>query len=173
MDRIYKINLTIKIAKEEAFGKKDASEDKKEENMKRSRVMALIMAAIFTMTGTFAGMPMGAQAADNTAPASPTGLRTEMLEYAYGLNTKNPAFSWMVNDTDQGEVQTAYRILVSSTSALGGDVLDTGWVESSESSFVHADALAEKLADNELYYWQVQTKDAGGAKALCQRRGHS
>lgn len=96
--------------------------------MKRSRVMALIMAAIFTMTGTFAGMPMGAQAADNTAPAPPTGLRTEMLEYAYGLNTKNPAFSWMVNDTDQGEVQTAYRILVSSTSALGGMCwIPAGW----------------------------------------------
>ena len=34
-----------------------------------------------------------------------------------------------------------------------------------ENSFVHAEGLEEKLEDNELYYWQVQTKDQDGAES--------
>ena len=41
-------------------------------------------------------------------------------------------------------------------------MLDTGWVESDENSYAHAEGLSDKLQDNELYYWQVQTKDKDG-----------
>lgn len=132
------------------------------------RTVSMLSAALLIVSGVLTGTAGGITAnaaGSNTPPEKPTDTRVEMLEYAYGINTKNPAFSWVLHDKDENEVQTAYRILVSSTSALGGDVLDTGWVESSESSYVHADALEDKLKDNELYYWQVQTKDKDGAES--------
>lgn len=35
------------------------------------------------------------KAATNTAPLQPDGLRTELLREAYGIDTKNPSFSWV------------------------------------------------------------------------------
>lgn len=131
--------------------------------MKRKQAIALLLAAVLAGTGTIPyGFGITAQAAQGNAPDAPTDLKTEMLDEAYGIDTKDPAFSWVVNDKDQNEVQTAYRIVVSETSELKGDVLDTGWVESDENSYAHADGLVDKLKDNELYYWQVQTKDKDG-----------
>lgn len=133
--------------------------------MKKSAV-SMLLAALMAASGVFSGVGTTAHAAGaNNSPEKPTDLKVEMLEYAYGINTKNPSFSWVVNDSDKNEIQSAYRIVVSSTSALAGDVHDTGWVDSSESSYVHADALEGILADNELYYWQVQTKDKDGAES--------
>lgn len=130
----------------------------------KGKGIAAVMAAVLTVSSVWTGNVFEAEAADNNPPGAPAELKTEMLKEAYGINTKNPAFSWGVNDTDRDEVQTAYRLLVSSTSALQGDVLDTGWVDSDENSYVHADALESKLEENELYYWQVQTKDKEGAE---------
>ena len=131
--------------------------------MKRKQAIALLLAAVLAGTGTVSyGFGVTVNAAQGSAPGAPTDLKTEMLDEAYGIDTKDPAFSWVVNDKDQNEVQTAYRIIVSETSELKGDVLDTGWVESDENSYAHADGLADRLKDNELYYWQVQTKDKDG-----------
>ncbi len=137
--------------------------------MKRGKTWCSLLLTAGMTLDSLTGLTMGdanmVKAAENTAPGKPTDLKTEMLREAYGIDTKNPAFSWVVNDTDADEVQTAYRILVSKTSALQGEALDTGWVESGESSFVHAPKLEEKLEDNQLYYWQVQTKDKAGAES--------
>ncbi len=133
---------------------------------KHKKLYSIILAAAMTIS-SMSGLLMpgtdAVQAAENTAPEKPTDLKTEMLRAAYGIDTKNPAFSWVVNDADQDEVQSAYRIVVSQTSELAGDVLDTGWVNSDENSFVHAEGLEDVLKDNQLYYWQVQTKDKMGA----------
>ena len=131
--------------------------------MKRKQAIAMLLAAVLVGMGTVPyGLTTTVSAAQGNAPGAPTDLKTEMLDEAYGIDTKDPAFSWVVNDKDQNEVQSAYRIIVSETSELRGDVLDTGWVESDENSYTHAKGLAEKLKDNELYYWQVQTKDKDG-----------
>lgn len=134
----------------------------------KKRAVSMFLAALMAASGVLTGIGGGGTAhaaGANNPPEKPTDLKVEMLEYAYGINTKNPSFSWVVNDSDKNEIQSAYRIVVSSTSALAGDVHDTGWVDSSESSYVHADALEGILADNELYYWQVQTKDKDGAES--------
>lgn len=138
-------------------------------NVKRRKqflswVLAAGMAAS-SLSGLVTGDAQIVQAAENTTPGKPTDLKTEMLREAYGLDTKNPAFSWVVNDADNNEVQSAYRIVVSKTSQLKGDIYDTGWIVSAESSFVHVPELEEILEDNQLYYWQVQTKDKAGAES--------
>ena len=135
---------------------------------RRKQVLSWVLTAgmaVSSLSGLVMGDMQVVQAADNTAPGKPSELKTEMLSEAYGLDTKNPAFSWVVNDADKDEVQSAYRIFVSKTSDLEGDVYATDWVESSESSFVHVPELEEILEDNQLYYWQVQTKDKSGAES--------
>ena len=131
--------------------------------MKKKQAIALLLATVLAGTGTVPyAFVSTVYAGQGNAPDAPTNLKTEMLNEAYGIDTKDPAFSWVVNDKDQKEVQTAYRIIISETSELKGEVLDTGWVESDENSYAHAEGLSDKLQDNELYYWQVQTKDKDG-----------
>lgn len=96
----------------------------------------------------------------------PTNLRTEMRSEAYGISTKNPSFSWIVKTDIVDDYQTSYRILVSSTRELKGDVIDSGWIESKESSFVHFPELSTKLKDNQIYYWQVQIKNKNGTESI-------
>lgn len=126
------------------------------------KFVAMALAAVMTVTGC-----AGAVSADtaNSAPGKPTNLKVEMLEQAYGLDTKNPALSWVVNDADTDEIQTEYRIIVSSRNTLTGDVYDTGWIKNNNNTFVHISELEEILEDNQLYYWQVQTKDKYGAES--------
>ena len=131
--------------------------------MKKKQAIALLLATVLAGTGTVPyAFVSTVYAGQGNAPDAPTNLKTEMLNEAYGIDTKDPAFSWVVNAKDQKEVQTAYRIIISETSELKGEVLDTGWVESDENSYAHAEGLSDKLQDNELYYWQVQTKDKDG-----------
>lgn len=97
----------------------------------------------------------------NHAPEAPTGLLLDLMEVPLGLDSKQPVMSWIVNDTDQNEVQTAYQVLVASTKekidADQGDVWDSGKVMSSESSGALYNGPA--LAANSGYYWKVRTWD--------------
>ena len=95
----------------------------------------------------------------------PTNLKTEMLDEAFGISTKNPSFSWVVKSNLVEDYQTSYRIFVSSTKELKSDILDSGWIESGESTFVHLPELSSKLKDNQLYYWQVQIKNKEGTES--------
>ena len=98
----------------------------------------------------------------------PTDLRINLLSAPFGVDKNDLRFSWVMNDEDQNEVQKAYRITVAETAAAlaaGEFVHDSGWVESSGSAAILQSALANKLSDNELYYWQVTLRDASGAEA--------
>src|SRR5690554_430176 len=73
---------------------------------------------------------------------APNGLMTDLLANPEltTISNQKPEFSWIVNDPDQNEIQTAYQILVaSSLSSLNediGDMWDSGRVASSTSSNV-------------------------------------
>lgn len=101
----------------------------------------------------------------NQAPEAPTGLLMDLMEKPLGIDSTNPAMSWIVNDPDNNEVQTAYQILVASTreniDADRGDVWDSGKVESSESS--NALYNGPELEPESTYYWKVRTWDKDGA----------
>lgn len=137
----------------------------------RKQLFSVILAASM-VAGSLTGITLGEAVVvkaetGNTAPGKPTDLKTELMSEAYGINTKNPAFSWVVNDVDKDEIQTAYRLVVSKTKEItdSSKVHDTGWVESEENSYVHVSALKNILEDNQLYYWHVQTKDKEGAES--------
>lgn len=98
----------------------------------------------------------------------PTDLRINLLSQPFGVDKNDLRFSWVMNDPDSNEKQTAYRITVAETAAAlaaGEFVHDSGWVDSAESTAIRQPALFAKLDDNKLYYWQVSLRDASGAEA--------
>ncbi len=129
--------------------------------------MACVISGALMVSGS-AFLATPAAAATNQAPTAPTGLRTELLTDAVVVDTLEPSLSWVVNDPDPDEVQTAFRIVVAESLAdvaAAQYIHDTGWQESAASSSVEIPGIAGRLANDSLYYWQVQTKDGSGAQS--------
>ncbi len=104
----------------------------------------------------------------NTTPDSPTSMRINLLTDAYSISVDNPSFSWVVQDIDKDEIQTAYRLVFSKKLSDASDGIyffDTGWVVLSNSTAVVVNELPALLERNSSYYWQVQTKDRQELKA--------
>ena len=122
----------------------------------------------------------------SSEPLAPTGLLTDLLEWTDrvwidGLPTqlklsdisetierteiarirsKRPAFSWIVNDTRNNVIQTAYQFQLSENSTFEGDsVWDSGRIESSDSTSVLFDFPS--LKPDTIYYWRVRTWNNG------------
>lgn len=100
-------------------------------------------------------------AAATRPPAAPTGLLMDLLAEPLGVENPNPRMSWIVNDPDPQEYQSAYRILIADCphrlAADEGNVWDSGKVESSDSSNVRY--AGDPLKPNRIYYWKVRTWD--------------
>ncbi|MDR1417208.1 MAG: family 78 glycoside hydrolase catalytic domain, partial [Prevotellaceae bacterium] len=112
-----------------------------------------------------AAAPFFSAAHANTHPGAPTALRVNLLKNAYSIDTGNLSFSWVVQDEDRNEVQSAYRIVFSKTlsdAASGNYFLDVGWIPSPKSTAVEVSGLSGLIEQGNLYYWQVQTKDRLG-----------
>lgn len=131
----------------------------------RSAFSILLLLSIF-----FSVIPldfMSAFAADNTAPKAPTGLMVDLLTEPLALENANPRFSWIVNDSDNYEIQSSYRILVSTSKdklkSDTGDIWDTGKVDSSDSSDVKY--AGNTLLPDSVYYWKVSTWDKAGEQS--------
>ncbi len=133
--------------------------------MKRMLSLLLVFAVTLATVGVVPVMT--AVAAGNTA--APTDLKVDLRENPYGLETLDPTFSWVMNDPDKNEKQTAYRVVISATAALSGEVLDSGWVSSNQNTGVHLSGIASQLKEYELYYWQVQTKDKDGNQSALSK----
>jgi alpha-L-rhamnosidase len=101
------------------------------------------------------------QAAENRPPTAPTGLLTDLLPEPLGIENPNPRLSWIVNDPDRQEHQSAYQILIGPCpEQLASDqenVWDSGKVKSSDSSNVRYGG--DPLEPDRIYYWKVRTWD--------------
>ena len=136
--------------------------------MRMKKILSGLVAATLVFSSILSSGILVSAQTGNRAPLAPSNLKTELLEQAYGINTKDPSFSWVVNDPDQNEEQTAYRIVFANTLAdveSGTYLHDTGWTESSENTYVKVEGLSALLSDNDLCYWQVQTKDKDGKES--------
>jgi len=92
----------------------------------------------------------------------PTDLKINLLADPFGVDKNDLRFSWVMNDPDKNEMQTAYRILISRSSAKISEkdyLFDSGWVESGDNTAVSLAGLDKKLEENSLYYWCVGTRD--------------
>ena len=100
----------------------------------------------------------GFVSAQTAQPGAPTHLRCESLEEPMGMDEPHPLLSWKLHDGTYGARQTAYQVLVaSSSSSLSegkSDVWDSGRVESDRS--VGVPYAGPALAAEKRYFWQVK-----------------
>jgi hypothetical protein len=92
-------------------------------------------------------------------------LKVCSLKEPLGID-KTPTFSWILSGNKRGECQTAYRIILASTSdnALNGigDIWDSGKVTSSFT--VDILYTGAPLASKSTYYWSVFVWDSEGQR---------
>jgi hypothetical protein len=126
----------------------------------RKKLLALILAVSVTGTSLSISSPVRVSA---SLPNAPTGLMTELLENPelIEITDLTPEFSWIMNDVDQNEIQTAYQILVATSitnlNSNNGNMWDSGRVNQAESSCVEYGGAS--LSNGSVYYWKVRTWD--------------
>jgi alpha-L-rhamnosidase len=103
-------------------------------------------------------------ASSTLSPLTAGNLTCEHLPNPLGIDVTRPRLSWMMNGTGRGHRQTAYQILVASTSsnltANIGDLWSSGTVVSSQSVLVPYNGRA--LTSGEACYWKVCVADENG-----------
>ncbi|MGB0370066.1 MAG: alpha-L-rhamnosidase N-terminal domain-containing protein [Opitutales bacterium] len=95
-----------------------------------------------------------------SALAVPSNLRCEYLENPVGIDVAQPRLSWTIPHKTRGDVQTAYRVKVSSEPTGGGDLWDSGKVESDQS--IHVKYEGPAMRSGQRCYWTVETFGKGG-----------
>lgn len=78
-------------------------------------------------------------------------------ENPIGIDDSNPAFSWKLKSDVQGQLQTAYRIVVATDERLTEQVWDSGKITESDTTDI---ICKEQLQECTRYYWQVTIWDA-------------
>ena len=95
------------------------------------------------------------------------GLECEHAENPLGIDALRPRFSWKLRSGARGTLQTAYRVIVSSTPELlargVGDKLDSGRVESDRQTDV--EYAGSTLRSGELCHWHATVWDNRGGEA--------
>ncbi|MDR9408355.1 MAG: alpha-L-rhamnosidase C-terminal domain-containing protein [Balneolaceae bacterium] len=99
-------------------------------------------------------------------PQAPIGLTCELLQAPEEavITDANPEFGWIVNDTRNGAMQSAWQVLVSSDKNLiqndKGDMWDSGKTDSDFSTNISY--AGKQLQANTAYWWKVRTWDQHG-----------
>ncbi|MDR2385477.1 MAG: glycoside hydrolase family 78 protein [Tannerella sp.] len=100
----------------------------------------------------------------NTEDIKVYDLRCENLTDPLGIDTEDARFSWKIKSDIQGDRQTAYRILVASSSTLlaadKADLWDSGEIESPES--VLTPYSGARLSSGTVAFWKVRIKNKNG-----------
>ena len=98
------------------------------------------------------------------AETHPESLRCEYLENPLGIDALHPRLSWILESDKRGEKQTAYQVLVaSSTEKLSkdeGDLWDSGKVDSDQSILVPY--AGKELTSRQQCFWKVRVWDGRG-----------
>ena len=102
--------------------------------------------------------------AQGAAPGPPTGLLTNHTRNPLHIDSEAPFFTWQVNDTDRGEIQTAYQIIVDkrerATLSGHGTTWDSEKIVSNKS--VTVPYRGPFLNPDTRYWWRVRTWDRDG-----------
>lgn len=88
---------------------------------------------------------------------TPQNLRCEYLVNPIGIGEVQPRLSWTVTSPKEGDKQTAYRIVASSTPGGRGDLWDSGVVKSDVTSQVVYEG--KKLRSRQRVFWKVTVWD--------------
>ncbi len=102
--------------------------------------------------------------ANTTLP--PNNLRINLLREGYNVPVNDSInLSWIFNDNDFNEVQTAYQVEIGTSSNEVFNSYTSGWINTSSSYKTIATVPPNTLQGNTLYYWRVKTKDKTGEES--------
>ncbi len=100
----------------------------------------------------------------NCYALNPTTLRCEYRHNPLGIDETKPRLNWRVVSNARGQKQTAYRLLVASSSAMlakdQGDLWDSGKVESSQT--IQVEYAGKPLLSRQQCFWKVKSWDRDG-----------
>lgn len=103
-------------------------------------------------------------ASGQEGPMAPSDLRCEYLKNPLGIDVLKPRFSWLLEDSQRGELQSAYEVMVATTPSLlnqqKGDQWDSGKVSSDNS--IQVVYGGQPLESGHRYYWKVRYWDKQG-----------
>jgi len=93
-----------------------------------------------------------------------SGLSCEGLSNPLGIDVAQPRFSWILNSSERGQLQSAYQILVASSQenldANKADKWNSGKVISEQS--INVVYKGDALKSGKTYYWKVRVWDKDG-----------
>ena len=93
-----------------------------------------------------------------------TNLRCEYLADPLGIDVEKPRLSWVIESGRRGEWQTAYQVVVASTTELlannQGDLWDSGKVASDQS--IQVEYAGKPLESRMACHWKVRVWDKDG-----------
>jgi alpha-L-rhamnosidase len=96
-----------------------------------------------------------------TQPLTFKKLLCEYADEPIGLDVTNPRFSWVIEATQRGQKQVAYRIKVASSKTRleseTPDLWDSAKITSSQT--IHQQYQGKSLKSNQTYYWKVSLWD--------------
>ncbi len=99
-----------------------------------------------------------------TDALTPVAIRCEYRVNPQGIDEAKPRLFWRVESDQRGQKQTAYRILVASSSRLlannQGDLWDSGKVNSSQT--IQIEYEGKPLVSRQQCYWKVASWDRNG-----------
>ena len=100
----------------------------------------------------------------SAVPDMPRNLRVESCVDPLGIDNPRPRFGWILQDPDRGEVQSAYQLIVASSSSGitedNGDLWDSGKVASHRQNAVTYSG--RPLQSQTPYGWKVRVWDREG-----------
>lgn len=88
-------------------------------------------------------------------------LLVENRSNPLGIDVTVPRFTWELSVDKRNEMQTAYRIQVSTKAGFGNEVWDSGQINSDSS--VYISYKGKPLESGKRYYWRVKVWDNHGA----------
>ncbi|MDR0672006.1 MAG: hypothetical protein LBF64_06795, partial [Oscillospiraceae bacterium] len=126
------------------------------------RILALLLSAFLTaacapaLTVAAAALPPG------NAALPPDNLKVNLLREGYNVAyAEDIALTWIFQDSDFDEVQTAYLVELG-TDPETFDTYSSGWVSAAAASHI---VPGGTLGPNALYCWRVKTRDRAGAES--------
>ena len=113
---------------------------------------------------TFLILCVGVARASDSSSLNPLALRCEYRQSPLGIDEVKPRLNWRVESNQRGQKQTAYRILVASSSVVlaqdKGDLWDSGKVESRQT--IHVEYAGKPLVSRQQCFWKVMSWDRDG-----------
>lgn len=100
----------------------------------------------------------------SAGPIQPVSLKCEFASDPLGIDVASPRLFWQVKSDQRGQKQTAWQVLVASSSDLlaqdRGDLWDSGRLESDQTSFIRY--AGKQLASSQQVFWKVRVWDRDG-----------